>query len=65
MQRKDIGFEDTYNVVAGLSPTISASIPSPDRPNNGLAFRHGVILAEGQILSAKKEDSSKTKSNMV
>ncbi len=55
--RKDIGFEDTYNVVAGLSPTISASIPSPDRPNNGLAFRHGVILVEGQILSAKKEDS--------
>jgi len=55
--RKDIGFEDTYNVIAGLSPTISASIPSPDRPNNGLAFRHGVILAEGQILSAKKEDS--------
>lgn len=59
-----LGFEETYKIVAGLEPTISASIPSPDRLNNGLWRRQGVILGEGKILSAKQGDSGSVAINL-
>ena len=54
-----MGFGETFEIVAGLSPTISVSIPSPDSDsaNNHLFRRQGIILGEGRILTAKKGDS--------
>ena len=54
-----IGFDENFEIVAGLSPTLSASIPSPDpnEPTNNLFRRQGIILGEGKILTAKKKDS--------
>lgn len=54
-----MGFDETFEIVAGLSPTISVSIPSPDSDiaTNNLFRRQGIILGEGKILTAKKGDS--------
>ncbi len=56
MQQK-VSFEDSFEMIAGLSPTISTSIPSPDRSGNGLFKKQGVILGEGKILAAHAGDS--------
>jgi len=53
-----ISFEDSCEIITGLEPTLSTSIPSPDRENNGLYYPAGVILGEGKILSAKAGDSA-------
>jgi hypothetical protein len=53
----EAGFDDSYKIIAGLSPTISVSIPSTERNRNGLMQKQGIILGEGKILSAKDNDS--------
>jgi len=50
-------FETSIEILSGLSPTISASIPSPEKSKNGLYYRSGVILGEGKVLSANSTDS--------
>ncbi len=57
VNNKGLTFEDTYNLIGGLDPTISVFAPSADRPNNGMYKRQGIILGEGKILSAKTQDS--------
>lgn len=57
VNNKGLTFEDTYNLIGGLDPTISVFTPSADRPNNGMYKRQGVILGEGKVLSAKAQDS--------
>lgn len=57
VDKKKLSFEDSINLVVSLEPTISTSIPSPDRSNDGLYYPAGIILGEGKILSAKSEDS--------
>ncbi len=54
---ENLKFEDTFKIITSLEPTISASIPSPDRWDNGLMKKWGIILGEGKILSAKDRDS--------
>lgn len=56
-KQQEVNFGDSLEMIAGLSPTISTSIPSPDRFNNGLFKKTGVILGEGKILSAQSGDS--------
>ncbi len=51
------GFKTSVEILSGLSPTISTSIPSPERKGNGLYYPSGVILSEGKILSAQPRDS--------
>lgn len=55
---KKINFEESCELIMGLEPTLSTSIPSPDRGNNGLAYHQGVILGEGKVLSANASDAS-------
>jgi len=55
---KKINFGESCKLIASLEPTLSTSIPSPDRVNNGLAYRQGVILGEGRVLSASASDAS-------
>lgn len=55
--QQKMNFGDGIEMIAGLSPTISTSIPSPDRHNNGLFNKTGVILGEGKILAAHAGDS--------
>jgi len=50
-------FKTSVEIVSGLSPTISTSIPSPDKNGNGLYYPSGIILGEGKILSARSGDS--------
>lgn len=56
-RNKNLGFEETYKIIAGLEPTISASVPSSDRSDNGMMKKWGILLGEGKILSAKGQDS--------
>jgi len=56
-RNKNLGFEETYKIIAGLEPTISASVPSSDRVDNGMMKKWGILLGEGKILSAKGQDS--------
>ena len=51
------GFRTSVDILAGLSPTISTSIPSPDKSNNGLYYSSGVILGEGKVLTSHYDDS--------
>lgn len=55
---KKINFEESCKLIMGLEPTLSTSIPSPDRGNNGLAYKQGIILGEGKVLSASALDAS-------
>lgn len=57
VNNKNLKFNDMYELVAGLEPTISTFIPSTDRPNNGMYQKQGIILGEGNILTANKSDS--------
>ena len=50
-------FRTSVELLSGLSPTISTSIPSSEKNNNGLYYPGGVILGEGKILSAHYDDS--------
>jgi len=50
-------FETSVEILSGLSPTISTSIPSPEKNQNGLYYPSGVILGEGKVLSANSYDS--------
>ena len=59
----DVGkadFEDRYKILEGAQPVISVSVPSPERVDNGLFRRSGVILGGGKILSAKEKNSFST-----
>lgn len=64
VDNRTLTFEDSYNIVAGLEGTVSASIPSPHRGNNGLYYRTGTILGEGKILFAKNQDSGSVAFNI-
>ncbi len=57
---KSNGYQDfrtSVEILSGLSPTISTSIPSSDKSQNGLYYPSGVILGEGKVLTAQSEDS--------
>jgi len=58
INNKKINFEESCELIMGLEPTLSTSIPSPDRGNNGLAYKQGIILGEGKVLSANASDAS-------
>lgn len=49
-------FETSTEIISGLSPTISTSIPSPEKRKNGLYYPSGVILSEGKILATESSD---------
>ncbi len=57
---RELSFEDRFKIIQDVQPTISTSIPSHDRYNNGLAYKTGVILGGGKVLSAKPADGNST-----
>lgn len=50
-------FKTSVEILSGLSPTISTSIPSSEKTQNGLYYPSGVILGEGKVLTTHSEDS--------
>lgn len=52
-----MNFEESCELIIGLEPTLSTSMPTPERSNNGLAYKQGVILGEGKVLSAHSSDA--------